>query len=438
MGVHVGRTRSFGNIKYRPSKANPKRIVASFATPEQAFEMWPALPERQSKSFPGNAEDDALTWLSSQRKFIEAGVWKPTAIVKHAEKTSRLTMGEYFPDWLEHRTFKGRTLKAGTRYRLRKDGENHILPYFGNTRLIDITQWDIDVWLATLPADQEAMRANSLKVLKAILKTASQPGLHGEPPLIPQYPCTRTLPKPRRKSETIPATPEQVKAIYDAMPVRYAMAVYLAVFGDGLRIGEVCALQRKDIDLDFRVMHIRRGRVTMDKAKLTDTPKTENSVRDERIPSQLIPLLRTFLDADVDDGKGAWLFPAKKDQSRPVHPNTLRGDYEIAREKAGRPDLRFHDLRHTGLTWLAEDGATVRELMDAAGHSDVETAMRYQHSVSERRDVLAERLGARLLSDDTVEIVEERIRQLDARIAELQELRDAERAKLERVKGATV
>ena len=72
----MGRTRSFGNIKYRPSKANPKRIVASFATPEHAFEMWPALPERQSKSFPGNAEDDALTWLSSQRKFIEAGVWK--------------------------------------------------------------------------------------------------------------------------------------------------------------------------------------------------------------------------------------------------------------------------------------------------------------------------------------------------------------------------
>jgi integrase len=426
----MGRTRAFGNIKYRPSKANPKRIVASFTTPEQAFEQWPALPERQSKSFPANAKDDAITWLSSQRKLIDAGVWKPTAVVKHDEKAARLTLGEYFSEWLEQRTFKGRPLKAGTRYRLRKDGENNILPYFGNTRLIDITQHDIDAWLATLPSDQEAMRANSLKVLKAVLRTASQPGEHGQPPLIPQYPCTRSLPRPRRRNETIPATPEQVKAIHDAMPQRYAMAVYLAVFGDGLRIGEVCALQRRDIDLAECTMHIRRGRVTADSTKLVDTPKTESSIRDERIPSQLVPLIRSFLDNDVDEASDAWLFPAKTDASRPVHPNTLRGDYENARTGAGRPDLRFHDLRHTGLTWLAEDGATVRELMDAAGHSDVETAMRYQHSVSERRVVLAERLGARLLPDDTVEIVGERIRQLDARIAELEGLRDVERAKL--------
>lgn len=40
-----------------------------------------------------------------------------------------------------------------------------------------------------------------------------------------------------------------------------------------------------------------------------------------------------------------------------------------------------------------------------------------------------------LLPDDTVAIVGERIRQLDARIAELEELRDAERAKLERLRG---
>lgn len=430
--------RKFGKIVTKPSKRKAKWLEASYITPRDAFEKWPGLSERQTKTFPLGEEDDAAAWLSRQRKLIDAGVWKPAVVVKHDEKAARLTLGEYFPEWLEQRTFKGRPLKAGTRYRLRKDGENHILPYFGNTRLIDITQHDIDTWLATLPSDQEAMRANSLKVLKAVLRTASQPGQHGQPPIIPQYPCTRSLPRPRRRNETVPATPEQIKVIHDSMPRRYAMSIYLAVFGDGLRIGEVCALQRRDIDLNTHTMHIRRGRVTADSAKLVDTPKTESSIRDERIPSQLVPLIRSFLDNDVDQGDDAWLFPAKTDASRPVHPNTLRGDYENARMKAGRPDLRFHDLRHTGLTWLAEDGATVRELMDAAGHSDVETAMRYQHSVSERRAVLAERLGARLLPDDTVEIVGERIRQLDARIAELEELRDVEEGKLERLRGKNV
>ena len=426
----MGRTRGFGNLKYRPNRRQPRRIVASFPTPGEAFGKWPGLPERQSRSFPGEAEDEAIAWLSRQKKLIDAGVWEPPKVVRHEEKASRLTLGDYFPGWLEKRTYRGRPLKDGTRYRVRKDVENHILPYFGAMRLVDITQADIDSWLASLPSDQESMRANAYKTLKAILHTASQPGRHGEPPMIPGYPVTRSLPKPQRKTETIPATPEQVKAVHDAMPERLRMAVYLAVFGDGLRIGEVCALQRRDIDLESRTMHVRRGRVTMAGDRYVDTPKTPGSVRDERIPSQLVPLLRMFLDAHVGKGPTSWLFPAVRDPTRPIHPNTMRSWYDAARKRAGRPDLRFHDLRHTGLTWLAEEGATVRELMDAAGHSDVETAMRYQHAVSERRERLAERMGERLLPDDTPEIVRERIKQLDAKIQKLQQERKEQEEKL--------
>jgi hypothetical protein len=47
---------------------------------------------------------------------------------------------------------------------LRKDIENHIIPYFGNMRLIDITQADIDRWLTTMPGEQEAMKSNALRL----------------------------------------------------------------------------------------------------------------------------------------------------------------------------------------------------------------------------------------------------------------------------------
>lgn len=271
-----------------------------------------------------------------------------------------------------------------------------------------------------MPSDQQAMKANAYKALKSILRTASQPGLHGEPPLIPAYPCTKSLPKPERKSKTVPATPEEVKAIYDAMPERYRMSIYLAVFGDRLRIGEVCALQRRDIDPKTRTLHIRRGRATMDNERLTDTPKTDNSIRDERIPPQLLPLLQQFLDEQVRSEKDAWLFPEREDPTKPIHPNSLRSWYSQARDQAGRPDLRFHDLRHTGLTWLAAEGATIRELMDAAGHADVNTAMRYQHSLDRRKDILAEKLGANLLPDETPELLLARIGRVDEDIAGLE------------------
>lgn len=427
--------RTFGSIKYRPNAAHPTRVVASYATPAEAFERWPNAASRQSKSFPLEQEADARAWLAHEHRLIMARKWEPPAAVKHREKTKRITMREYYGPWLDHRTFKGRPLKAGTRYRLQKDIENHIIPYFGTMRLIDITQADIDDWLSTLPPEQEAMRSNALRALKSMLKTASKPGEHGEPPLIPQYPCTHSLPRPRRKSETIPATPEQIKAIHDNMPRRYAMSVYLAVFGDGLRIGEVCALKRKDIDLERHAMHIRRGRVTMDHSKTTDTPKTENSIRDEAIPPQLVPQLSAFFEKYEITDPDAWLFPGIRDDKQPIHPNSLRHWYDSARKNAGRPDLRFHDLRHTGLTWLAEDGATVRELMDAAGHSDVDTAMRYQHSVDARKNKLAEKLGERLLPDDTPEIIFRRIKDIDKQIQDLQDERAEEKQKLEKLIG---
>lgn len=313
--------------------------------------------------------------------------------------------------------------------------ENHILPWFGSMRLVDITQADIDRWLASMPADQEAMKANALKALKSILRSASKPGLHGEPPLIPVYPATKSLPKPERKTRTVPATPEEVKAIYDAMPEHYRMAVYLAVFGDGLRIGEVCALQRQDIDSPSRTMHIRRGRVTMDPDRLTDTPRPTGAYVTSSYRPNSYPCSRPSYRNRWGESASARLFPAANNPYDPIHPNVLRGAFERARDAAGRPDPRFHDLRHTGLTWLAAEGATVRELMDAAGHADVTIAMRYHHSMDARRAELAEKLGERLLPDETPELIKSIIVDLNERIDELKEQVRCEEARLLQLKS---
>ncbi|MEI2718302.1 MAG: tyrosine-type recombinase/integrase [Candidatus Nanopelagicales bacterium] len=64
-----------------------------------------------------------------------------------------------------------------------------------------------------------------------------------------------------------------------------------------------------------------------------------------------------------------------------------------AREKAGRPDLRFHDLRHTSATLAAATGATLAELMSRMGHSTPGAAMRYQHVAADRDRAIAEALS---------------------------------------------
>ena len=65
-----------------------------------------------------------------------------------------------------------------------------------------------------------------------------------------------------------------------------------------------------------------------------------------------------------------------------------------ARKAAGRDDLRFHDLRHTGAVLAAQTGATLAELMGRLGHSTSQAAMRYQHAAADRDAVIAGRLSA--------------------------------------------
>jgi integrase len=54
--------------------------------------------------------------------------------------------------------------------------------------------------------------------------------------------------------------------------------------------------------------------------------------------------------------------------------------WDRARSKVGRTELRFHDLRHSGLTWSAATGASIAELMRRAGHASQAAALRYQHA----------------------------------------------------------
>lgn len=417
--------RQFGSIVYKPNKQHPTRIVASFPTPIEAFNRWPNLPLRISKSFTPSEEAEASVWLKRQELLIQAGNWEPETISRQKQTADRITFREYWTRWIEQRRTKtGKPLAPQTKYRMIEDAQNHLLPYFGATKLINIDQNAINQWLDQLPANQEAMRANVLKLLLAILRTAASKGPHGEPPLIPTMPYTTPIQKPTKRHETQPATPQQIHTIYTHMPPKYALAIYLAVFCRGLRISEVCALQRKHINLTTGTLHIRQARLTSAEHMIGPT-KTDGSNRDEIIPKTLKPIIEQHLE-HIPDSPDAWIFPSIQNPDAPIHPNSLRSWYATARQAAGRPDLRFHDLRHTALTWLAQDGATLKELMASAGHTTTENALRYQHAATERDQQLADTLGARLI-DHTPDAIRARINDINEQITALQDTR----AKLE-------
>jgi integrase len=68
-------------------------------------------------------------------------------------------------------------------------------------------------------------------------------------------------------------------------------------------------------------------------------------------------------------------------------------------KEGGRDDIRFHDLRHSGLTWAAATGASTAELMRRAGHGSPMAAIRDQHATEDRDRVLGDALASMATAD---------------------------------------
>jgi len=106
-----------------------------------------------------------------------------------------------------------------------------------------------------------------------------------------------------------------------------------------------------------------------------------------------MPAVRNHLAQHTAPGRDALIFPASANEDRHMALATLYKVYYPAREAVGRPDLRWHDLRHTGAALAAQTGATLAELMGRLVHSTPGAAMRYQHAAADRDAEIARRLS---------------------------------------------
>jgi integrase len=174
------------------------------------------------------------------------------------------------------------------------------------------------------------------------------------------------------------------------MPPRYRALVFVSAWC-ALRFGESAGLERRDIDLDARVIHVRRGAVRTKSGSQMNPPKSRAGLRKVTIPPNILKVISDHLDEFVPQESTARVFAGS--QGGVLAPSSLNKVFYPAREKIGYPRMHWHDLRHTGGTMAAQAGGTLREIQDRLGHSTVAAAMRYQHSTETRQTELAEKLS---------------------------------------------
>ena len=354
----------FGSVRALPSG----RYQARYTGPDGLLHKAP---------FTFDTQGDAETWLATVRADIVRDSWDPNA----THRTKALAFGTYADKWLT-----GRSLEARTRAHYRSLLDRQILPTFKAVPLKHITPDLVREWYATTALDRPTLRAHAYGLLRTVLGQAEREGL------ITRNPChVRGAGNTKRAKKIKPATLPELEAIVAAMPERYKVMTLLAAWC-GLRFGEMTELRRGDVNTRDGILHIRRGVVRAAGETIVKKPKSDAGVRDVAIPPHLLPMVREHLLKHTEPGKDGLLFPAKGGGH--MAPSTLYRVFYRAREAAGRPDLRWHDLRHTGAVLAAQTGATLAELMGRLGHSTPGAALRYQHAAQGRDMEIAKALSA--------------------------------------------
>jgi integrase len=374
----MAKRRSFGQVRQLPSK----RWQAHYMGPDLVRHNAPSTFETKM---------DAEAWIIDERRLIAAGLWTPPE-TRDVLAATTLTLAIYCKPWLTDRTLKPRT-----REHYRSLLDRQILPTLGERPLNALTPVVIRAWHAELGTKTPTLRAHAYGLLRSILGSAVHDGL------ITANPChIRGAGNSKRVHKIKPLTLAELEMLVTNMPERLQLMILLAVWCE-LRFGELAELRRSDIDLKNGQLKIRRGVVYVPgEGKIIGTPKSDAGIRDVAIPPHLLGAVKSHLSTHAQFGRDGLLFPAS--HGGHLTPSSLYGraptktrtgwGFYAARAAAQRPDLRVHDLRHTGGVLAALAGATLAELMARLGHSTPAAALRYQHVAQGRDAEIARRLSA--------------------------------------------
>ena len=329
-----------------------------------------------------------------------------------------LTVRESVRLWMEENRTKW---KESTLSTYRSIAEKHILPVIGRQA---VSSFDEEAWRTYF----DGLRGQACTVQG---KKLSETYLHQIFILLSQifhflakkYRCGRPeLPPVTSSAKTQPHQPPEGRELkkLEEYLIKNAQEGDLTSLGvllsgcSGIRIGELCALQWKDIDLEKGSILIRKtmqrirtfspgdgtdgigekddsiekdgiGKKTGTRVILT-APKSRNSIREIPLPGFLMELLKSSRKREEASEEGYVLKGRKKEYAEP---RTLQYRFQAILKKLGIPGFNFHMLRHIFATNCISQGFDMKTLSELLGHSNVGTTMRiYVHSDMERKKML--------------------------------------------------
>ena len=290
-----------------------------------------------------------------------------------------MTFKDAYTEWVER---KRRQVKESTLAAYTLIADNHLLPFFGSQSAEKINRRTVQQFVdGKLDSGLCAKYVHDmLIVLKMVVRFVSD---EYETPVLDNwkvvFPSRNT--SAGRKLERY--TPEEFRKIVETVlnnPSPRNLGILIALCS-GMRIGEVCALQYSDIDLDRKVIKVSKSieRIYLLDGKerrggtkvIIGSPKTLSSHREIPIMKDIYPLVKKFAAIARSD------YYVCTSSEKYAEPRVFRNYYRhFILEKVGLKEcIKFHGLRHTFASILIENRVDVKTVSSILGHSDVSTTL---------------------------------------------------------------
>lgn len=261
-----------------------------------------------------------------------------------------------------------------------------IYPAIGEIKMPDVTSAEISALLLSM---QERGKAHSTcvkayTVLQGLFKMAYMSDI------IPRNPMDKVQrPRPRKDEaqavEVEAYTADEVRTILAALedePLQWRVLMRLLI-DTGIRRGECCGLQWKDIDFEENTVAIRRTlNYTPSKGIYESTTKSRKA-RTIDVDPEVIALLRELRLEQSAQAMSVWVF-TQKDNVEPLHPQSPARYMQTFAARHSIADLHPHKLRHTFASIAITNGADVASVSEKLGHGDKAVTLRmYTHADAE-------------------------------------------------------
>jgi integrase len=246
----------------------------------------------------------------------------------------------------------------------RKATLKHLKAYFGRKRLRSVVYADLRNYkLARLRSKSLrdgkspltiATVNRELSLLRRILHVAKQQRWITESPF--QFGEALITPADEKQRERVLSREEETRLLAECVgPREHLKGIVICGLDTGMRRAEVLRLRWCDVDLEARLLTVA--------AMHTKTLRHRQLAVSERLKTEMEVLYALARPEPTDRVFGLT--------------NNFKRSFGTACENAGIKDLRFHDLRHTFATRLAEAGLGDALIARLLGHSQVKTTYRY-------------------------------------------------------------